>query len=159
MRPVRLITLAAVFVIVSAVFSYVSRNQPGNSGSPSHNISQDVPNIVYQPQTDEQGEVVVEVVPLKLSKDAQVWKFKVVLNTHSVELDADMAASSVLFDDSGREYSAISWEGTQAGGHHREGTLSFTPVTPMSKSVEIRIKDIGGVASRSFKWQLSNGSK
>ncbi|MDP2933032.1 MAG: hypothetical protein Q8N81_02780 [bacterium] len=156
MKPAKLIAIVAVFVIIIAVFFFASRNQPGNSGSAPRNSLQDTQNIAFQSQTDEQGEVVVEVTPIELIKNAPVWKFQVVQNTHSVELGADMAKSSVLVDDSGREYPALSWEGAPSGGHHRQGILSFAPITPTPKFVEIRISGIGGIESRSFKWQLNN---
>lgn len=75
------------------------------------------------------------------------------MDTHSVELDQDVAKIAALVDDSGKEYKPLRWEGTPVGGHHREGSLVFNRITPTPKFVELKISGIGGVA-RSFIWQL-----
>lgn len=94
----------------------------------------------------------VVVTPLDLSPNSREWKFDVGMNTHSVELDQDMIKIAILVDDKGKEYKPISWDGP-IGGHHREGVLIFNQVKPNSKSVELKISDIGDVV-RSFKWDI-----
>lgn len=156
MKAVKLVSIVVFFTIVFAVLLFISRNQPGDFGAVSRDNLPDAQSPSYQSQTDEQGQATVEVTPVELSKDAPVWKFNVVMDTHSVELDADMAKASVLVDEAGLKYPALSWEGAEAGGHHREGTLSFAPIYPTPKSVEVLIQNVGDAANRSFKWQLNN---
>src|SRR3989344_4005855 len=103
-------------------------------------------------KTDEQASVTVIVTPSDIPPQSKEWKFDIVMNTHSVELDQDMIKSAVLIDDQGKEYKPLRWEGSEAGGHHREGILVFSTIQSMSQSVEIKIKDIGGIPERSFKW-------
>ena len=75
------------------------------------------------------------------------------MDTHSVELDQDMIKIAIIVDDQGKEYKPIRWEGAEAGGHHREGVLIFSQITPTPKSVELKISSISDVV-RSFIWQL-----
>lgn len=106
----------------------------------------------WESKIDEQAAVTITVTPVDISSELREWKFDVVMSTHSVELDQDMTEVAVLIDDSGREYEPLRWEGAPLGGHHREGVLSFSAIQPMPKSVEINIKDIGGIPERSFTW-------
>lgn len=107
----------------------------------------------WETKTEEQASVTVVVTPLDLSPNSKEWKFDVGINTHSVELDQDMTKITVLVDDKGKEYKPLRWEGTEAGGHHREGMLIFNQITPSPKSVELKIYEIGGVV-RIFKWDV-----
>lgn len=106
----------------------------------------------WESKIDEQASVTVTVTPTLLSEESEEWKFDVVMDTHSVELDQDMTKIAILIDEQGKEYKAINWEGP-TGGHHREGIITFNKITPAPKSVELKISDIGGVV-RSFTWQL-----
>ena len=99
-----------------------------------------------------QASVTVTVTPTLLDEKSGEWKFDVVMDTHSVELDQDMTKVAILIDEQGKEYKAQSWDGP-TGGHHREGVLSFNSVES-TKWVEIKIKDIAGIRERSFKWNL-----
>lgn len=107
----------------------------------------------WESKIDDQANVTVTVTPILLSEESEEWKFDVVMDTHSVELDQDMTKIATLVDDSGKEYEPLRWEGAPAGGHHREGILTFNSVTPISKSFELKISNIGGVV-RTFSWQL-----
>ena len=107
----------------------------------------------WESKIDEQVSVTVTVTPSDLGVESKEWKFDVVLNTHSVELDQDMTEVAALVDNSGNEYKPLRWEGAPAGGHHREGVLVFSPITPTPKSVELKITGIAD-AVRTFNWQL-----
>ncbi len=107
----------------------------------------------WETKTEEQASVTVVITPLDLSPNSKEWKFDVVMDTHSVELDQDMTKIAVLVDDQGKEYVPLRWEGAEAGGHHREGVLIFNQILPMPKSVELKIYDMGDVV-RSFSWQI-----
>lgn len=103
---------------------------------------------------NDDGGVSVSVTPLDLSETAPTWDFRVVLNTHTKELGEDMAEVSVLVDAGGREYRPVAWEGAPPGGHHREGVLKFSPVSPKPASLQLVIRKVGGVEERSFKWAV-----
>lgn len=107
-----------------------------------------------EPKIDEQSSVTVTVTPIELNQVAETWKFELVLDTHSGSLDEDLMEVATLVDDQMNIYTATSWEGTEAGGHHREGILSFDAIEPLPKTIELKIKGIGGIDERSFKWPL-----
>ena len=107
----------------------------------------------WESKTDDQASVTVIVTPSDLSLESNEWKFGVVMDTHSVELDQDMSSVAVLVDDGGKEYKSLRWEGSQPGGHHREGTLVFNPITPYPQNLKLKIEDIGSV-QRLFLWTL-----
>lgn len=107
----------------------------------------------WETKTDEQSAVTVTVTPIDISPESAEWKFEVVMDTHSVELDQDMTKSAVLIDDQGKEYTPLKWDGP-TGGHHREGILIFNPISPLPQSLELKIKDIGGIPERLFIWSM-----
>jgi len=108
----------------------------------------------WETKTEEEASLTVVITPLDLSPQSPEWKFDIGLNTHSVELDQDMTKIAVLTDNQGKEYKPVAWDGAAPGGHHREGVLVFRAVSPMPRSVELTIKNIGGIPERSFKWDL-----
>ncbi|MCL4366435.1 hypothetical protein M1437_04370 [Patescibacteria group bacterium] len=101
-----------------------------------------------------EGPVTVAVTPQGLDSSSSTWNFDISLNTHSEELSQDLVAASEIVDDQGKSYRPISWEGAPPGGHHREGVLKFSPISPKPKFIEIKIKNVGGVSERRFKWNL-----
>jgi len=107
----------------------------------------------WESKTDNQAAVSITVTPIDISSQSKEWKFDIVMDTHSVELDQDMTESAVLIDGQDKEYKPIGWEGP-SGGHHREGVLVFDPIEPMPKYIELKIKNIGGVTERLFKWNI-----
>jgi hypothetical protein len=88
------------------------------------------------------------------SQGADETRFEVVLDTHSVNLDAyDLKALSLLRDDSGKTYQPVRVE-NKGSGHHREIAIVFPKVSPPAKRLELVIKDIAGIKERSFSWDL-----
>ena len=104
-------------------------------------------------KTDEQASVTVTVTPMDISPQSKEWKFDVVMDTHSVELDQNMIIVATLVADNGEEYKPLRWEGAEAGGHHREGVIIFNQVMPIPKSLKLIISGIGGVM-RVFTWEV-----
>lgn len=102
-------------------------------------------------QESYEGRVMVEVTPLALSPD-QPWQFDVRLNTHSVALNHDIAASSVLLAADGSEIPALQWQGAGPGGHHRSGILFFTPPVPAPDTITLKIRGIAA-KERVFSWR------
>ena len=108
----------------------------------------------WETKTDEQLPVTVKVTPREFGKDVKEWKFDVTFDTHSGSLDEDPLKTVSLFDGKGNIYQPISWEGAGPGGHHREGVLSFNSIIPIPAYVELKVKDVGSIPERSFKWHI-----
>ncbi len=104
-------------------------------------------------KTDTQGNICVEATPVDMSATSTEWSFDVSMNTHSGSLDADLTKIAVLTDGQGNMYQPTKWNGDPEGGHHRAGLLTFKPITPLPKSVTLKLSGIGGV-DRTFTWQL-----
>ncbi len=112
----------------------------------------------WEAKIDDQASVTITVAPSDISRESKEWKFNVVMDTHSVELSQDMAKIALLMDDKGKEYKPLRWDGSPAGGHHREGMLVFAPIMPYPQHLELIIKNIGNV-ERSFSWILFENNK
>lgn len=121
---------------------------------PSENVQQDGQSQLSS-QINSEGEVEVEVTPVEISESSDLWQFKIVLTTHSVELDQDLTKVTLLFDDKGNIYQPVSWEGTPPGGHHREGILSFRSIKPQTPSLRLVIQNVGETKEREFTWNLN----
>lgn len=104
-------------------------------------------------RTNEGGAVTFEVTPLNLGSGSETLDFRVVMDTHSVELGFDLAAQAVLRMDTGAEIAPSAYQG--GSGHHVDGRLSF-PVaeTAGARTLTLLIWDVAGVAEREFVWQL-----
>lgn len=106
----------------------------------------------WDTKSDDQPPVAIKATPIEFGQNTKIWKFAVVFDTHSGSLDQDPIKAISLADDKGNIYQPIMWEGSGPGGHHREGALIFNPIQPLPEYVELKIKDIGGIDERSFKW-------
>lgn len=105
------------------------------------------------PQENSGGEVDVKVTPLVL-KVGEKPQFRLEFNTHSVELDFDVAKVTSLVTDRGPLSGEASWDGSPPGGHHREGILTFSFPLKSTSSVNLILRDISGIPKREFIWQL-----
>ena len=85
--------------------------------------------------------------------DAATWSFKVVLDTHSQELSDDLVKTATLSAD-GKRYTPTAWEGAAPGGHHRDGVLRFTAVTPRPSAIALELRRPDESTPRVFTWQL-----
>jgi len=106
-------------------------------------------------QKNSERGVTVAVTPQNLSAGASTWDFKVVLDTHSGDLNDDLVKAAVLLDGTGMQHVPVAWDGAAPGGHHREGVLKFKPVSPTPATIELQIKRAGEANPRSFRWQLN----
>lgn len=106
----------------------------------------------WETKSDDQPPVAIKATPVEFGQNAKMWKFTLIFDTHTGSLDDDMVQAAVLTDDKGKTYRPVAWEGPGLGGHHREGELIFNPIQPLPEYVELKIKDVGGIAERSFKW-------
>src|SRR5262245_63158159 len=98
--------------------------------------------------------VTVAVTPQNLAAGTKSWDFKIVLDTHSQDLKDDLVATAVLLDDKGVKHVPVAWEGAGPGGHHREGTLKFKPISPAPDAIELQIQRVGETKPRLFRWQI-----
>lgn len=140
-------------IIVALIIASRNSGQPAAPSVPLEPAVESSKGAGYEAITDSQGIVAVTVTPLLLSATASVWKFNVVLDTHSGSLDQDMLTSAVLVDDSDRVYRPTNWDGAPPGGHHREGVLTFMPGASAPKQVQLKILNIE-VPERNFTWTL-----
>ncbi len=139
--------IPAVIVLIAGLFILTKTGGPRTSVRPAQQIAS------LSAQTNTEGPVTVDVTPKNVLA-AEPWKFTIGLNTHSGSLDADLTQTVTLVDDKGNSYKPLQWDGAPPGGHHREGDLSFAPVTPAPKRISIVVKNIGGIAERTFNWTL-----
>jgi len=99
----------------------------------------------FQTLTSNENNVEFQVTPLSVND------FQIVMDTHSVDLDFDLTEISILYDDAGNAYKPLKWDGSEPGGHHREGILKFSPIDSNAKSIKLIIKDS---TRREFEWNL-----
>ena len=78
-------------------------------------------------------------------------RFKVTLETHTVELDKYKFDEIVVLRAGGKEYKGRV-KSEEGSGHHRSAAAEFD--NPMTKEVEIVIKDVAGVKERVFRFAL-----
>lgn len=145
----RFVLIAAVAVVFAVFLFTADRNKENVVPDlvPQEKISENK----LETKSDEQGPVTVKVTPRLADKE---WRFDVVLDTHSGDLDQDLLAVVDLADDRGVVYKPASWEGPGPGGHHRSGMLIFNTINSNSSFIVIYIKNIGGISERSFRWEL-----
>jgi hypothetical protein len=90
--------------------------------------------------------------PMSLSSSPSDVVAKVVLGTHSVALDGVAFEQAVAIrTPDGAEVLPAAVEQARGSGHHREAVVVF-PALPQSSGIRIVVKDVGGVAARTFSW-------
>ena len=95
--------------------------------------------------------VTVKVTPVS-SGIARQLEFSLVFDTHNAELNDDLLQTATLTTADGRKIKPVRWTGAAAGGHHREGVLSFDVAEPGGGAVELAIARPGESAPRMFRW-------
>ena len=151
MKYARFILICVAVVFLGYVLFFA--NQDGDENSAENINREQAAKGSFETKTDEQGQVSVKVTPQILTDSTQ-WKFDVVFDTHSVDLNQDLVQIAILADDRGNEYQPTAWEGPGPGGHHRAGVLIFNPIKPSPRYIELKIRNLGGVIERSFRWSL-----
>ena len=103
---------------------------------------------------DRQGPVTVEVTLIAPAAPGAPVRAKVVLDTHSVALDGiALDQVVVLRAADGADVAPTAVEAAQDSSHHREAVLMFPPVAGAG-TIRILVRNVGGVAERSFSWEL-----
>ncbi|HEX6208187.1 MAG TPA: hypothetical protein VF058_07505 [Actinomycetota bacterium] len=119
-----------------------------DSGAPG---SERAPRVL-SPRTVSAGPIEVTVAPVSVEGREAV--FEVAFDTHSVELDLDVAGASSL-EVGGIAWAPGTWEGDGPGGHHRAGRLSFAPGGPVSGDAHLTIRELP--APVHLQWMLGGG--
>lgn len=105
-------------------------------------------------QTSEGGQVTVVAT---WGGPASGATFDLKLDTHSVDLDALDLADGTLRNDRGDTLAAIPWT-AQAGGHHREGTLTFSGDAAAffagATWFELVLRGVGDTPERVLRWTV-----
>jgi hypothetical protein len=99
---------------------------------------------------DTGGGVTVTVTLLGWPPAGGPLRAQVVLDTHSVDLDAVSFERSVVLRTAGEmELAPAAVEQATGGGHHREAVVVFAADPVHARLV---VRDVGGVAERIFTW-------
>jgi hypothetical protein len=102
---------------------------------------------------DTQGPVTVAVTLMHSPTPGVPIKAKVVLDTHAVALDGVGFEQAVAMQAAGGiEVPPTAVEQASGSGHHREAVLVFPPVAEPG-TVRIVVRNVGGVAERTFTWE------
>ena len=102
---------------------------------------------------DQQGPVTVVVTLIPPAGAGAPIKAKIVLDTHSVGLDGIVLDQAVVMRTDGADVLPTTVKQATGGGHHREAVLVFPPLAQPGP-VRIVVRNVGGVAERSFSWEL-----
>jgi hypothetical protein len=94
------------------------------------------------------GEIDIRVEPRRLDDQGAV--FAVSLDTHSVELSADLTEATLQVG--GVTWPVGGWSGDGPGGHHRDGQLSFEPAGPASGGARLAL--VGFPEPVDVSWEL-----
>ena len=82
------------------------------------------------------GDVTVEIEPRRIDRAGA--EFTITFDTHSVELDLDVAAHARL-TVGGISWPDATWTGDGPGGHHRVGVLRFESESSATGRVDLRL--------------------
>ena len=150
MRRVLIVGIAA-FVAVAA---WVILVRAGGAGGPpsgsSVRASQGTrEGLGLLPRTVEAGGVTVLVEPVRIDGSGAV--FLITLDTHTVELTADLGRTARL-DVDGVGWGPVRWVGDPPGGHHRGGELRFGASGPAEGEARLTL---GGLPEPvEVRWSL-----
>lgn len=156
------IGLLAVGAIGAGVFAYVNYGsvaagrEAETATHPESGIIADaaLPAPMFPSKASNENGITVTVTPLLVSSDAAIWKFDVVMSTHTQELGGyNLAKMATLVDDTGKTYKPTAWQPDAAQGHHIGGILEFDRPSTESNNVTITIPGVGGSGERVFEWQ------
>jgi hypothetical protein len=95
----------------------------------------------------------VTITPTRI--DATGGEFDIAFDTHSVDLDLDIAQRATFTVDE-RPWADPVWDGAGPGGHHREGTLTFTATGPAAGDAVLTIEGLDEPVTA--RWALPEGT-
>jgi len=135
------IIIALFILITAAVSGCLSSSEPETEKPASVEKT-----AASDSERKENSEAGVTITAAYLGNNA----FEIILDTHSVSLDYEMAKISYIRDGKGNIIQPLTWDGG-IGGHHFNGTLKF-PKFDDSAGFELVIQDVAGVKERVLKW-------
>lgn len=152
-RTTVLLALIVSITIITIWLIYSSRNASRQSQTNLSETSKSSSSS-YETKERSEGNVTVSVTPQTLKENNKPL-FYVEFETHSVELDFDASAITVLVDDRRNSFGQPAWEGSPPGGHHRKGALSFArDLSNTTKSVTLTFTNIANIPARTFIWEV-----
>jgi hypothetical protein len=119
---------------------------------PQPSVSQDLN------RSDAQGAITIDVKPDNLSSPGDTLVFEISMNTHSIDLNMDLATLATLTTDNGHTIRATLWDAPR-GGHHVSGMLSFPAnvdgklILDGTTKLTLTIKDVDA-PQRVFSWDF-----
>lgn len=144
-------TVLALIASITIILLWIIAAPRPNAKQPETTPTTQSP---YSIQQRAENNVTVGVTPLSLTPRSKPT-FQVEFETHSVELDFDVAKIAILADDQETSYGVPTWEGSPPGGHHRNGTLTFSqPLSNTATSLTLAFANIATVPVRTFSWQI-----
>lgn len=108
------------------------------------------PAITLSSKTNAQAGISFEVTPKNFNPEKPV-EFEIKIDTHSGSLDFDLTNIPLLEDDLGNQYLPLAWQGSEPGGHHREGVLSFPNIDSSASKMKLIINT---TPQRLFEWGI-----
>lgn len=144
----------AITILAGSVIFFLWTFSGARQTETLQNAPPKLPNNSYHTQELSEANVTVSVTPRVLNlKEKSV--FDVAFETHSVDLAFDVASIATLDDQNRNALGSSTWDGSPPGGHHRNGTLSFSePLRQSTKQVILTLKGISGIAKRTFTWEV-----
>lgn len=112
--------ILGVLLAVAAAFAVVLALAGGGGGDDGESTAP----AAFAAKTVTAGDVTVRLAPHHV--DATGAEIEVTLDTHSEELDMDLAGGARLAVG-GTAWPVVAWDGDGPSGHHRSGTLRFDP--------------------------------
>ena len=137
MRRVLIVLAVAASALAGAACGGGTKTTPGTPNGQSTQPS--APALATK--TVEAGAVTVKIDPVRI--DAAGAEFKVAFDTHSVELNFDVARNATL-TVAGTAWTAATWSGDGPSGHHREGTVRFAAAGPAQGAAVLNLGGLPG---------------
>ncbi len=142
------------FTLISLVWAGASVSVAGESVADASFVMAALPDVRLSAQTNKEGSAVVKVTPIGLSRTAEVWTFAVTFETHIRPVTGDPSQFALLVDAGGKTHTPLDWQGDPPGSHHRNGVLRFRAPNQRDGSIELRLRNVGDVAERVFRWEF-----
>lgn len=156
MKKSNIFLMGVLLIAILAVGALIYFSGQNNQSSPPQNTNASTTqNSPYTPQTSYEGDISYTVTPLDDFKTAEVWRFRVRRDTHSVDLEKNITQISALIDDNDATYNPTGWEGGPETGHHVQGILKFKAITPLPISIKLTIRETEETPARNLEWPLT----
>ena len=158
-NSVIVVSLVAIFVFGliattnggSAIFSAVPASNTTNTMY-SKGVARSLMSLPTK-YSDSNG-LSIQVTPSPLSTGSNV-SFDIKMDTHAGDLSFDLTKVTYLTAGNGTRYNPIAWSGSPPGGHHREGILTFPPLSGTPSSLTLYLINVYGT-DRTFEWILTS---